>query len=77
MTPQIKAAMQRDLALYVGDEIRMARLRRKLSQKDLSEMCGITQAALCKLERGKTDVKLSTLALIRSALALDITISTL
>lgn len=77
MTPQIKAAMQRDLALYVGDEIRMARLRRKLSQKELAEMCGITQAALCKIERGETDVKLSTLALIRSALALNITITTL
>ena len=62
------------IAIYVGDQIRMARLARRLSQRDVAEMCGITTATLCKIERGETDVKLSTLALIRSALAIDISI---
>lgn len=69
--------MKRDIATYVGDRIRMARLARRLSQRDVAEMCKITAATLCKIERGETDVKLSTLALICSALALDITIGTI
>ena len=66
--------LKRNIAIYVGDQIRMARLARRLSQRDVAEMCGITTATLCKIERGQTDVRLSTLALIRSTLAIDITI---
>ena len=73
----VKEAMQRDMATYVGEAIRMARLSRRLSQREVAEMCGITTAALCKIERGEADAKLSTLALIRSALALDLTLKSL
>ena len=77
MDETLKAACIRDLKLYVGDEIRMARLRRRMSQRDLAAACGITPAALCKIERGETDVKLSTLAILRSALILDFTVKPL
>lgn len=40
----------------------------------LSELTGVTKAQLSKIECGETDVKLSTLAVLRSALALDITV---
>lgn len=66
--------LKSNLAIYVGDQIRMARLARRLSQRVVAEMCGITTATLCKIERGETDVKLSTLALIHSTLAIDIDI---
>lgn len=75
MEDTVKEACIRDLKAYVGDAIRMARLRRRLSQRELAELTGITEATICKIERGDTDVKLSSLALIRSALALDITIA--
>ena len=71
----VKEACIRDLKAHVGDSIRMARLRRRISQRALAELTGITEATICKIERGDTDVKLSSLALIRSALALDITIA--
>lgn len=70
-----KEACIKNLKASVGDAIRMARLRRRLSQRELAELTGITEATICKIERGDTDVKLSSLALIRSALALDITIA--
>lgn len=73
--PEEKAGMQRDLALYVGMQIKLRRTEARMTIADLSELTGITPAALCKIERGTADVKLSTLALIRSALALDITIT--
>lgn len=75
MKDAVKESYIRDLKAYVGDAIRMARLRRRLSQRELAELTGITEATICKIERGDTDVKLSSLALIRSALALDITIA--
>ncbi len=75
MEDAVKEACIRDLKAYVGDAIRMARLRRRLSQRELAELTGIMEATICKIERGDTDVKLSSLALIRSALALDITIA--
>ena len=73
LTPETKEAVIRDLQLYVGNEIRLARLARRMTLRSLSEATGITPAALCKIENGETDMKLSTLAILRSALALDIT----
>ncbi len=73
----VKEACIRDLKTYIGDSLRMARLARRMSQRELAGLTGITEAAICKIERGDTDVKLSTLALIRSALALDIAVKPL
>ncbi len=77
MDDVIKEACIRDLKTYIGDSLRMARLARRMSQRELAELTGVTEAAICKIERGETDAKLSTLALIRSALALDIIIAPL
>lgn len=73
LTPETKEAVIRDLRIYIGNEIRLARLARRMTLRSLSEATGITPAALCKIENGETDMKLSTLAILRSALALDIT----
>lgn len=70
-------AMRRDLAMYVGMQIKLRRTQLNLTLRDVSEMVGVTPAALSKIERGETDVKLSTLALLRSALALNIEVSAL
>ena len=73
LTPETKEAVIRDLRIYIGNEIRLARLARRMTLRSLSEATGITPAALCKIENGETDMKLSTLAILRSTLALDIT----
>lgn len=67
-----KEAMIRDLALYAGMQIKLRRVEMGMTLKDVSDMTGITPAALSKIERGETDMRLSTLALLRSALALDV-----
>lgn len=72
--PVVKEAMIRDFAKYVGMQIKLRRIEAGMSQDKLSELTGITQAQLSKIERGDSDVKLSTLALLRSSLALNITI---
>lgn len=77
LTPETKEAVIRDLRIYIGNEIRLARLARRMTLRSLSESTGITPAALCKIEHGETDMKLSTLAILRSALALDITVKPL
>lgn len=69
--------MARDLAQYVGEQIKLRRVQARMTQVELAEMAGITQAALSKIERGESDIMLSTLAVLRSALALDITIAPL
>lgn len=75
--PVVKEAMIRDLAIYVGMRLKLRRTEARMSLDALSELTGVTKAQLSKIERGETDVKLSTLALIRSALALDIVIKPL
>lgn len=77
MDNDLKASAIRDLAQYVGMELKSARIRRKMTIAQLSTQTGITASALSKIERGETDVKLSTLAVIRTALALNISVTTL
>lgn len=77
LTPETKEAVIRDLRIYIGNEIRLARIARRMTLRSLSEATGITPAALSKIEHGETDMKLSTLAILRSALALDITVKPL
>lgn len=69
-----KDAMQREFALYVGMQLRLRRTELGLKISEVAEMTGITEASISRLERGELDVRLSTLALLRSALALEIDI---
>ncbi len=74
---QVRAAMARDLASYLGMQIKLRRTELRMTIKELSELTGITEAAISKIERGETDCKISTIALLRSALALDIEVKPL
>lgn len=74
MTPEVKEAAIRDLAEYVGLQIKLARTARRVTAREVAELAGITPVTMSRIERGQCDMKLSTLAAIRSVLALDITI---
>jgi len=39
---------------HLGDEVRLARLERGLSQAALAEWCGISQSTISRFERGLT-----------------------
>ncbi len=47
-----KAQLSRDYRLFLG-QLRQARLKAGLTQKDLAERLNITQSALSKIERGE------------------------
>lgn len=45
----------------IGERIRHARIRERLQQAELAELCGISRFALIKLEKGEGGTKMSTL----------------
>ncbi|MEX2229261.1 MAG: helix-turn-helix transcriptional regulator [Dehalococcoidia bacterium] len=52
----------------IGQRIREWRLKRELSQAEVSRLAGITQASLSNYENGKRDLPLSTLLGVTAAL---------
>lgn len=74
MVKEVKKMIAGDLAKYIGMQVRLRRIQCGMTQKQLEEATGIRQATLSLLEKGEVDVRLSTLAMLRTALALDIKI---
>jgi DNA-binding XRE family transcriptional regulator len=69
---EVTSATQR-----LGENIRLARLRRRLSQEELAQACGITRKTLYALEKGSPGATIATaftvlwkLGLLRSTVAL-------
>ena len=56
----------------IGTKLRERRKALGLSLEDLSRLSGSTVPTLSKIERGKRDVKLSTLVSLATALRLDL-----
>ena len=53
-----------------GRNIRAARERKGLTQRELSDLCGVDNSKICKIEQGKVNMTL--LTLIEIAVALNI-----
>jgi ribosome-binding protein aMBF1 (putative translation factor) len=62
------------LAIRVGEQIRDAREAAGLTQRNLAERMGTSQAAIARLEAGGVGATLTTLQRAAKALDLDITI---
>ena len=56
------------VSLEVGDVVMSARARKGITQKELSDMTGIDQSDISKLERGVSNPSVSTLSRIADAL---------
>lgn len=54
----------------IGDRIRIARLRRNMTQERLYLSAGVSRAALQDIEAGASDARLSTLMRIANALGI-------
>lgn len=64
--------MNNDLEI-LGDNIRMERAKRKLTQEQLAEMCGsMSGQHLGKIEKGEIDIRTTTLFAILRALDCDL-----
>lgn len=61
-----------EILLGVGYRIRRARLAAGLTQPHLSRLCAISAPALSLIERGKRDVRITTLHRIADALRVPI-----
>ena len=59
-------------AQMIGDRLRERRKHLGLSLEDLSRLSGSTVATLSNIERGKRDVKLSTLISLTAAFRIDL-----
>lgn len=57
----------------IGDNVRMARLRGRVSQRELGERLGVSHAAISDIERGKTKPDLDVLGLIAETLGVPLT----
>ena len=65
------------LAERLAGEVARLRVARHLSQAELARLCGTTQSAIARLERGARPPRLDTLARIAEALdcSLDVTLT--
>ena len=59
LTPEERAAT--DIKISLLGEIINARVKQKLTQKELEVVSGVKQPVIARLERGNTDPQLSTL----------------
>lgn len=65
MEAQIKEEAQ---AYFVGEAIKNARIKQHLTQQDLGERIGVKRSQICKLEKGKGSITLSTMCKVFKAL---------
>lgn len=75
ITKEQKETMTADFAAELGLQLKLRRTEMRLTIRQLSELTGITAAAISQIEQGKKDLRLSTLAVLRSALACEISIT--
>jgi transcriptional regulator with XRE-family HTH domain len=63
------------LAQLIAAQVTRERARRALSQAELAALCGTTQSAIARLERGSRPPRLDTLARIADALDCTLVVS--
>jgi transcriptional regulator with XRE-family HTH domain len=59
------------ILVELGENIRLARLRRKLSSEQVAERADISRKTLYEIERGKPNVSISNYAQVLSVLGLE------
>ncbi len=78
MTPETTLPLEVTVAIQrLGENVRLARIRRRLSQEELALACGVTRKTLYALEKGAPGASIATafsvlwkLGLLRTAVAL-------
>jgi transcriptional regulator with XRE-family HTH domain len=62
--------MTKDIALYriFGNNLKIYRNDKGLSQRNLYNICGIDHAMICRMEKGQVNVTLKTLSILAEAL---------
>jgi predicted transcriptional regulator len=58
----------------IADKVAARRLDKNLSQRELAELCGTTQSAIARLERGGRPPRIDTLLRIAEALECELVV---
>jgi predicted transcriptional regulator len=58
----------------IADKVAARRLEKNLSQRELAELCGTTQSAIARLERGGRPPRIDTLLRIADALECELVV---
>ena len=58
----------------IADRVAERRVQKNLSQRELAELCGTTQSAIARLERGGRPPRIDTLLRIAEALECDLVV---
>ena len=61
----------------IADKVAARRLEMRLSQRELAELCGTTQSAIARLERGGRPPRIDTLLRIAEALECELVVDLL
>lgn len=72
--PRSKQALlpkQKRMFVQVGEQLRLARLRRRLSAQQVAERAGIARSTLSLIEKGSSSSTMATLLRILSVLGLE------
>jgi putative transcriptional regulator len=56
----------------IADNLRQIRAKKRISQDELAELCGISQQYICKIENEKVNPSISILFKIASALEITV-----
>ena len=60
-----------EAVVYIGDRLKILRIRRALTQQELAEKAGISKTALNRIELSKAEPHMSTLRKLANALDVD------
>ena len=63
-----------DFYVLIAQQVTEQRQARRLSQRELAELCGTTQSAIARLESGSRPPRLDTLLRIASALDCELSV---
>ena len=59
------------IARVIGEAIKEARIKQQLTQEELGARIGVQRAQICKIERGRHSLTLSTMGKVFRALGFD------
>jgi len=68
---QAREWIANDILADEGDTVRTLRLRKNLSQKQLADLLGTTQAQVARIEKGNVDLHRSTCKRLRDVLGVS------
>ncbi len=64
--------MEESIQIQVGKRIQKIRSEKKISQQDLAAKCNFEKSNMSRLEAGRANATLSTLAIVSKALEINI-----